>query len=265
MSSSRLLILVSNDDGIHAAGLNRLAERLAEVGDVQVVAPDRERSATSHAISLDTPLRVTEVRPGWHAVSGTPVDCIYLGVLHLLPRRPDLVISGVNHGVNLGSDIFYSGTVAAAVEGAIRGVPAFAISRDGEVADFEAAAEFACALSRAVLDEGLPPHTLLNVNVPKGPPRGYCWTRLGRRVYREQVDSRVDLRGRSYYWIGGPALPDATEAPGTDCAAVVDGLISVTPLDLDLTCRDLREILPLWRVNGYPALEPGAPGGEPGA
>jgi 5'-nucleotidase len=181
-------------------------------------------------------------------VSGTPVDCVYLGVLQLLPRRPDLVVSGINHGLNLGSDVFYSGTVAAAVEGAIRGVPAFAISRDWDTApELDAAARFAASLARAVLEEGLPPHTLLNVNVPKRPPTGFEWTRLGRRVYREQVETRIDLRGKSYFWIGGPVLEGAVEEPGTDCAAILTGAISVTPLDLDLTSRELTPVLPRWR------------------
>jgi 5'-nucleotidase len=178
-------------------------------------------------------------------VSGTPVDCVYLGVLELLPRRPDLIVAGINHGVNLGSDIFYSGTVAAAIEGAIRGVPAVAFSREWETSpDLGPAIGFARALVAALLVEGLPPNTLLNVNVPCSVPRGYSVTRLGRRVYREQVEVRKDLRGKAYYWIGGPALPDAPETQDTDCAALRDGLVSVTPLDLDLTSRDRSGI---WR------------------
>jgi 5'-nucleotidase len=260
------LILVTNDDGIQATGLRRLAARLAEVGEVHVVAPDRERSGASHAISLDQPLRVTEVQPRWHAVSGTPVDCVYLGVLHMVPRRPDLVISGVNHGANLGSDVFYSGTVAAAIEGVIRGIPSCAISRDWDAApDFGPAADFAAALCRAILDEGLPAHTLLNVNVPKVEPRGYAWTRLGRRTYREHVEERVDLRGRSYYWIGGPVEPGATDMPGTDCATVQGGIISVTPLDLDLTSRDARHVLPRARIGGFADLAQVAAGGGGGS
>ncbi len=246
------LILISNDDGIAASGLVRLAERLADLGEVRVVAPDRERSAVSHAISLDRPLRATEVRPGWHAVTGTPADCVYLAVLKLLPRKPDLIVSGINHGYNLGSDLFYSGTVAAAVEGAVREVPAIAISQEWtpDAAIGPAAADFAVALATEVLRHGLPRHVLLNVNVPAATPAGWTWTRLGRRVYREQVDSRVDLRGRTYFWIGGPALP-GVDAPGTDCAAVAGGLVSVTPLDLDLTCRNVSAILPGVRLAGF--------------
>jgi 5'-nucleotidase len=259
---SHPLILLSNDDGIQAAGLTALAARLADIGEVHVVAPDRERSATSHAISLDQPLRVTQMRPAWQAVSGTPADCVYLGVLKLLPRRPALVISGINHGANLGSDLFYSGTVAAAVEAAVRGIPAFAISLDAVAdPDFGQAADFARSLAGAILRLGLPRHTMLNVNVPSGPSRTYAWTRLGRRVYREQVDHRVDLRGRSYFWIGGPAVASSDE-PGTDCAALIEGHISVTPLDLDLTSHDLRRVLPGWDLEGFsPSAPPPAAGG----
>jgi 5'-nucleotidase len=249
--TGRPLILVANDDGIQAAGIAAVAASLESVGEVWVVAPDRERSAVSHAITLDRPLRVAEVRPRWLAVSGTPVDCVYLGALHLLPRRPDLVVSGANHGFNLGSDVFYSGTVAAAVEGAVRGIPAIAVSLEWQPApDFAHAARFVAALAQPVLEHGLPPGTLLNVNLAATPPRGYAWTRLGRRVYREQVEERTDLRGRHYFWIGGPAVAERDE-PGTDCAAVVDGLVSVTPLDLDLTSHELQRRLPGWQLDGF--------------
>src|SRR5438128_6680817 len=165
--AERPLILISNDDGVHAAGMAALARELEDLGDILVVAPAREQSAMSHAISLDRPLRKTEVRKGWFAIDGTPVDCVYLGLLHIAPRPPALVISGINHGYNLGADVFYSGTVAAAVEGAIRGTPSFAISLGREqVFDFTRAAKFAHALARAVLSKGLPSQTLLNVNIP---------------------------------------------------------------------------------------------------
>ncbi|MBI4508651.1 MAG: 5'/3'-nucleotidase SurE [Deltaproteobacteria bacterium] len=255
-------MLISNDDGIRARGIRVLADRLQDLGDVVVVAPDRERSAQSHAISLDRPLRVTEIRPSMFAVDGTPADCVYLGLLHLAPRRPDLVVSGINHGYNLGSDFFYSGTVAAAVEGAIRGFPAFAISMEvGPEDGFVAAAELAHALAHAIFAEGLPRKTLLNVNVPNhGPLRGYRWTRLGERVYRDQVEARTDLRGRRYFWIGGPAL-DAQDVAGSDSAAVRESIVSLTPLDLDLTSHGLLGSLPGWRLPGFEAiLEEEAPG-----
>jgi len=251
--AERPLILVSNDDGVHAAGIAALVKGLEDLGEVLVVAPAREQSAMSHAISLDRPLRKTEVRKGWFAIDGTPVDCVYLGLLHIAPRPPVLVISGINHGYNLGADVFYSGTVAAAVEGAIRGVPAFAISQSVREGDFAGAARFAHALAHAVIAKGLPAQTLLNVNIPAGKLGGYRWTKLGRRIYRDQVEERVDLRGRHYYWIGGP---DAGwgDVPGSDCHAVRDGVASVTPLDLDLTSAHLLEQLPGWELHGFEAV-----------
>lgn len=238
-------------------GLRALADRLADLGELYVVAPDRERSATGHAFTLDRPLRCEEVEPRWFMVDGTPADCVYLGVLKICPRRPDLVVSGINHGLNLGSDVFYSGTVAGAVEAALRDVPAIAMSLEWKRGThaagqpFAAAAQFAHALGRAVLATGLPSGTLLNVNVPETTRgRGYRWTRLGKRVYRDQVDERADLRGRRYYWIGGPATGYGDVA-GSDCHAVRDGVVSVTPLGLDLTHAGLLERLPAWNLDGF--------------
>jgi 5'-nucleotidase len=251
------LILISNDDGIRARGIETLIAAVADLGELLVVAPDREQSAMSHAISLDRPLRVSEVGPGRFSVDGTPADCMYLACIHIAGRKPSLCISGINHGYNLGSDFFYSGTVAAAVEAAIRGVPAFAISlQRGPKTGFQVAADFARALSLAILGEGLPAKALLNVNVPNvegKPVRGYQWTRLGERVYRDQVEVRQDLRGRRYFWIGGPEL-DVEDVPGSDVTAVRDGLVSVTPLDLDLTSHGLLDKLPGWRLEGFEAI-----------
>ena len=254
-SDGKPLILLANDDGVHARGLHALAERMADLGEVLVVAPDRERSATSHAFTMDRPLRVEELRPGWFSVDGTPVDCVYVGMLKLAPRPPALVVSGINHGLNLGADVFYSGTVACAVEAAIRHTPAMAMSYDAQSgsSEFAAAAAFAHALGRAILSEGLPDGTLLNVNVPRGVPKGYRWTRLGKRIYRDHVDERVDLRGRRYYWIGGPTVGYG-DVEGSDCHAVRDALVSVTPLDLDLTHSGLLERLPGWRLDGFDAV-----------
>jgi 5'-nucleotidase len=258
--ATRPTILLSNDDGIHAIGLKTLARRLADLGDILVVAPDRERSATSHAFTLDRPLRCEELEPGWFAVDGTPADCVYIGMLKIAQTRPSLVVSGINHGSNLGSDVFYSGTVAGAVEGALRDVPAIAVSLEfsrgmrhkAEV--FEPAAAFVHALCRATLAEGLPRGTLLNVNVPHEPaPRGYQWTSLGKRVYRDQVDERHDLRGRRYYWIGG-AAEKRNDVPGSDLHAISQGLVSVTPLDLDLTHTGLLEKLPGWHLPGFDSV-----------
>jgi 5'-nucleotidase len=247
------LILISNDDGIAAAGIVALSQALSDLGEILVVAPAREQSAMSHAISLDRPLRKREVRPSWFAIDGTPVDCVYLGLLNLAPRPPALVVSGINHGYNLGADVFYSGTVAAAVEAAIRGVPAFAVSLGARELDFSHAAAFAHAMGHAVLDKGLPQQTLLNVNIPPGKLDGYRWTRLGRRIYRDQVEERTDLRGRTYYWIGGPDVGFG-DVPGSDCHAVRDGLASVTPLDLDLTHSHLLAQLPGWELRGFEAV-----------
>jgi 5'-nucleotidase len=256
----RPTILLSNDDGIRSVGLRALAHRLGDLGDVVVVAPDRERSATSHAFTLDRPLRCDEIEPRWFSVDGTPADCVYLGMLKICAERPQLVVSGINFGFNLGSDVFYSGTVAGAVEAALRDVPAVAMSLEWargmhrDESQFAAAAGFAHALARAILVEGLPSGTLLNVNVPhKARLDGYRWTRLGKRLYRDQVDERADLRGRRYYWIGGPAAGFG-DVPGSDCHAVEAGLVSVTPLGLDLTHAGLLDRLPEWRLEGFDAM-----------
>lgn len=249
------LILVSNDDGIDAPGIRALAAALADLGEIWVVAPDREQSAKSHAISLDRPLRVEQRGETWWAVDGTPADSVYLALHHILPRRPSLVASGINHGYNLGSDFFYSGTVAAAVEGAVRGIPAFAISLErGPEIGRTWAAQVAHAVAHAILTEGLPTKSLLNVNVPNhGELRGYSWTRLGERAYRDQVEVRTDLRGQRYFWIGGPEL-EVADAPGSDGAAARDQIVSITPLDLDLTNHQLLESLPGWRLQGFEAI-----------
>ena len=249
------LILLANDDGVQARGIEALADAMAMLGDVLVVAPDRERSAHGHAFTMDRPLRLEELRPNWYSLDGTPVDCVYVGLLKLAPRPPSLVVAGINHGLNLGADVFYSGTIACAVEAAIRKIPAIAISLDAHKdGDFQAAASFAHALAGNVLARGLPAGTVLSVNVPRGEPRGYQWTRLGDRIYHDQVEERYDLRGRHYYWIGGPTLGYGDVA-GSDCHAVRDGLVSVTPLDLDLTHTDLLASLPSWRLDGYTAFD----------
>jgi 5'/3'-nucleotidase len=252
--SERPLILVTNDDGVAAPGIAAAREALRGLGDVVVAAPDRERSAASHSISLDRPLRVDELEPGVCSIDGTPVDCVYLALHHLVPRRPSLVVSGINNGYNLGSDVFYSGTVAAAVEGALRGVPAMAVSLERRrPQDFSHAASFLAALAAELIKRGdvaLPERSLLSVNVPPGPIKGYRVTFLGRRVYRDQVDVREDLRGRSYYWIGGPE-ENATDLPGSDCSAVRDGIVSLTPLGLDLTHARLIGELTKWQLGNF--------------
>jgi 5'/3'-nucleotidase len=233
------LILVSNDDGIHSAGITALADVLAGLGEVVIVAPDRERSAVSHALTLHRPLRVEELSPGRYAIDGTPTDCVNLAVNGILKRRPSLVVSGINKGANLGDDVTYSGTVSAAMEGTLLGIPSLAISLIGrESYQFDMAAVFSARLAAWVVERGLPTDTLLNVNVPAtgiGPPiRGFALTRMGRRRYGDAIVEKVDPRGKKYYWIGGEELAFVDEE-GTDFHAVSEGLISVTPIHLDLT------------------------------
>ncbi len=229
------LILVTNDDGIHAPGIRALVEALERLGDVHVVAPDREQSACSHALTLKHPLRVEKLQDGWHAVDGTPADCVNLACAKLLPRRPDLVCSGINRGGNLGDDVFYSGTVGGAREGVFFGVPAIAFSVASKSGtDFSHAATFASTLAREVLERGLPPATLLNVNVPAGTPRGAMLTVQGRRQHFGEVLEGLDPRRQTYYWIEeGRDRWQSDEL--ADVSAVRHGFISVTPLHTDTT------------------------------
>jgi 5'-nucleotidase len=233
-----MIILLSNDDGIQSEGLTALEENLRNAGDLYTVAPDRAQSSMSHALTLHRPLRVNELAPRRLSVDGTPVDCVKLALTGLLPVRPDLVISGINKGPNLGDDIIYSGTVSAAIEGALLGIPAIAVSLvTFKDFDFRAAAEFTAALVEHIAQGGIAPKTLLNVNVPplaKGELKGWRMTRMGKRHYSENIVERIDPRGGKYYWIGGDDLGFADEA-GTDCKAVHEGYISVTPLQVDLT------------------------------
>jgi len=233
-----MIILVSNDDGISSEGITALEKSLADVGETYTVAPDREQNAMSHALTLHRPLRVHELGPKRLAVDGTPTDCVKLALTGLLPFRPDIVVSGINKGPNLGDDVIYSGTVSAAVESALLGVPAIAISlATFENPRFEAAAEFAAALLAHISRGTIPPETLLNVNVPPLPKeqiKGWRLTRQGKRHYSENIVERLDPRGRKYYWIGGDEL-GFTREDGTDGVAIEEGYISVTPLQVDLT------------------------------
>jgi len=233
-----MVILISNDDGIQSEGLIALEESFRSIGEIYTVAPDRAQSSMSHALTLHRPLRVHEIAPRKMAVDGTPVDCVKLALTGLLPVRPDLVVSGINKGPNLGDDIIYSGTVSAAIEGALLGLPAIAVSLvTFKDFDFRAAAEFATHLVSQIQQRGIPPKTLLNVNVPplaKEALKGWRMTRMGKRHYSENIIERVDPRGAKYYWIGGDDLGFAQE-DGTDCIAVHEGYVSVTPLQVDLT------------------------------
>ena len=246
-ASRRPIILVSNDDGIDAPGLVALAATLDRVGEVYVVAPDRERSAVGHALTLHRPLTVDERGPRRFAVNGTPTDCVNLAILGILPARPGVVVSGVNAGSNLGDDVTYSGTVSAAMEGALLGVSAIAVSlvQPAAATGYRPAARLAATLARRLLRDRGRGVTLLNVNVPPGRPRGWRVTRLGRRTYSEKVIERRDPRGKRYYWIGaGPPAWEAGE--DTDYAAVHEGYVSLTPLSLDLTSYDGLRTLKDW-------------------
>jgi 5'-nucleotidase len=254
---TRPLVLCSNDDGVEAPHLTALAGLIEPFADVVVVAPERQRSAASHAITLHKPLRLTEVGPNRYALSGTPVDCVYLGILKLCDRMPAVVVSGVNDGYNLGSDIFYSGTVAAAVEGALRGAAGIACSLAPRAKDPERAIRFAAAVVRAAVAEPMPTGTVLNVNMPGTSSNGYQWTVLGRRLYEDDVAERRDPRGRPYYWVGGgPAGHDNVE--GSDCVAVSRGWNSITPMHLDLTDRG-RVARPPWALEGFHVVVGSAP------
>src|SRR2546426_9443816 len=200
------VILVTNDDGVHAPGLAALASALDELGDVYVVAPDREQSAVGHALTLHRPLRVTTVGERRFSVNETPSDCVNLAVLGLLPERPVLVAAGINHGSNLGDDVTYSGTVSAAMEGTLLGVPSMAVSQsDPETGTLDGAQAVAKLVASRVLVGGLPSKKLLNINVPAGPLAGIRMTRLGHRVYQEKGVRETDPRGLPYYWIGAGA------------------------------------------------------------
>jgi 5'-nucleotidase len=250
-----MIILVSNDDGIHSEGLHALEAALQTVGEVYTVAPDREQSAVSHALTLHRPLRIEEIAPRRFAVDGTPTDCVNLAVKGFLPIRPNLVVSGINKGANLGDDITYSGTVSAAIEGSLLGIPAIAISVVSweKPFHFAPAAAFAAMLATEVIKQGMPTETLLNVNVPNLPRqelKGYRLTHQGKRHYAETIETRIDPRGRKYYWIGGDDL-GFDDDEGTDCVAVHEGFISVTPLHVDLTnyraLHEMRDLRLPWR------------------
>lgn len=237
-------ILVTNDDGVFSEGIKLLASSLSEVAQVVVVAPDREQSASGHSLTLHRPLRMQRIETDVYSVDGTPTDCVNLGVLWLLKDRPpDLVVSGINFGVNMGDDVTYSGTVSATFEGTLLGIPSVAFSQEvGEHFSFESAAAFARRFIETLLSEPLPSDLLLNVNIPAGPIRGVRFTRLGKRRYQQVVVEKTDPRGRNYFWIAG--TPRWQEEAGTDHAAISSGQVSITPLHLDLTDYRGLESLP---------------------
>lgn len=229
-------ILVTNDDGIYSEGIRKLADACRAVGDVIIVAPDREQSAASHALTLNRPLRVLELQKNEWIVDGTPSDCVNLAVLKLLKEsRPDIIVSGINFGPNLGDDVTYSGTISAAFEGALLNIPSIAFSAlVGEGFSFDPCAAFAARLTKLVLEGDRDPNIVLNVNFPTSAFDGVRVTRLGKRIYTEGVIERLDPRGRKYYWIGGEQ-PTWHPGEGTDFEAIQNGFVSITPLHLDLT------------------------------
>lgn len=262
-------ILLSNDDGVNAPGLTALRREMATLGRAIVVAPDREMSAASHSLTVHVPLRANRVADDVIKVEGTPTDCVLLAVQHLLTECPDLVVSGVNRGPNLGNDVTYSGTVAAAMEGTLLGIPSIAVSLDRSAEgkyDYALAAAIAREVALLVLERGLPEGTLLNVNVPNRPRdeiKGITTARLGKQVYEESIVKKTDPRGRGYYWIGGQLSTWKVE-PDTDLAMVADGWVSVTPIELDLTDYGTLEALGAWPLDRVtdalaPKREPESP------
>jgi 5'-nucleotidase len=247
-----LRILLSNDDGVYAPGLKALARELRRVGELTVVAPNSDQSSVSHSLTLNRPLRIKNHGDGVYSVDGTPTDCVTLAFHKLLKRRPpQLVVSGLNHGANMGEDVTYSGTVAAAIEGTIMGVPAIAASMtvaDIEGRSFLSAARFIRRLIKNTQGE-MPPNTLLNINFPKMPPGGYKQyqiTRLGKRVYKDIISTNTDPRGKSYFWIGGEPTWERTIE--TDAGAVGRNFVSITPLNIDMTDEALLAKMRTWRV-----------------
>ncbi|MBI5406595.1 MAG: 5'/3'-nucleotidase SurE [Nitrospirae bacterium] len=245
-----MLILVSNDDGIHSTGIHVLADALRSIGDVYVIAPDRERNAASHALTLHKPLRLEQLEDKVYSVNGTPTDCINLAINGILPEKPDIVVSGINKGGNLGDDVTYSGTVSAAFEGTLLGIPSFAVSQvaEGDY-KFETAAKVAVFLALQIKELSLPPGVLLNVNVPNldiKEIKGIKMTRQGKRIYDENaIIEKVDPRGKKYYWIGGSRLSwEKTE--DSDFSAIEEEKVSITPLRLDLTEYNALKTLQGW-------------------
>lgn len=249
-------ILLSNDDGYAAPGLIALAEALRPLVDLTVVAPERNRSGASNSLTLERPLRVAAAPNGFIKVDGTPTDCVHLAITGLLEREPDMVFAGINHGANLGDDVIYSGTVAAATEGRFLGLPAVAISLgSSNPTHFDTAARVAVNLLERVLKDPLPPDTILNVNVPDIPYaelRGFQATRLGQRHKAEPVIRSLDPRGREIYWVGS-AGPEQDAGPGTDFFAVRSHYVSVTPLQIDLTRYECVPLIAEWLLAGNSA------------
>ena len=242
-------ILVTNDDGIQSPGIIALAKALAAIGEVWVVAPDRERTAVAHAVTLHKPLRLHQLAPRTYAVNGTPVDCVNLALLKVMPKPPAIVVSGINKGVNLGDDVMYSGTVSAAMEGTILGVPSVAVSQEGQGQfRFEVGATYAARVVRLILAQGLPEETLLNVNIPNRPRReikGVRITCLSRRRFHNPIIEKLDPHGRKYYWIAGKRI-SWSRSKDADHEAIEEGFVSITPVRLDSTHYGVLDHFRAW-------------------
>ncbi len=231
-------LLVTNDDGVYAPGIRALHDAVRHLGKAVIIAPERDKSAVSHSLTMNRPLHVRKLEPDVYTLDGTPTDCVTIGMNKVLPVKPDLLVSGINPGPNLGDDISYSGTVSAAIEGTMYGIPSLAFSLAGEPPyDFETAAGVAWKLASMAMQFGLPENTLLNINIPQLKPeeiRGIRFTRQGRRIYKNAIQETYDPWGRKHYWIGGGTV-HWSGGEETDDQALQEGFISVTPIQLDLT------------------------------
>lgn len=241
-------ILVTNDDGIHAPGLQLLFSKVQKLGSPVIIAPDRDNSAASHSLTMNRPLHLRELDEDIYSIDGTPTDCVTIGIGKILPKKPDLLISGINPGANLGDDVSYSGTVSAAIEATMLGIPSIAISlalSDDEPLHYETAADFAVKLAAIILEKGLPQDTLLNVNVPNTTAdkiEGVTFTRRGRRLYEDAIKETYDPWGRKHYWIGG-GTPSFDPGEDTDSAAISVNKVSITPMHLDPTNYEALSLL----------------------
>jgi len=244
------VILVTNDDGVNSPGLTSLFNAMKELGDAYIVAPDRERSAVSHSLTMHRPLKVEELREHVYCINGTPTDCVAIGINKILLERPALVVSGINKGANLGDDITYSGTVSAAIESTLMGIPSFAVSLDIKKQSksplhFDTASRIAIEIGRYILEKSLPDDTLLNVNVPNvkiNNIKGAKFSRQGKRIYDNSIQETFDPNGEKYYWIGG-GQPYWEHGEDTDIQAIQNGYISITPIHLDLTNYEALKFL----------------------
>lgn len=250
-------ILVTNDDGIQSPGIAFLAQALSAIGEVWIVAPDRERTAVAHAVTLHKPLRLHRVALRTFSVNGTPVDCVNLALLKIMPKPPSILVSGINKGVNLGDDVMYSGTVSAAMEGTILGVPSVAVSQEGQDEfRFTVGATYAARVVRLMLDQGLPEETLLNVNIPDRPQRaikGVRITCLSRRRFHNPIIEKLDPHGRKYYWIAGKRV-SWSRNKDADHEAIEEGMVSITPIRLDSTHHGVLDQFRAWE----PVIQRGA-------